>query len=146
MRKIFLFLLATLLIVPSFNSSSAAVIVPVTTSSEPNPEAVKAAIAEFKSLSRKEKKAKLKLLKKELFAQIKAKKEGREADTNTILLVILAVLLPPLAVYLHEGEINTKFWITLILWLLGFIAFTWVAWLPLLASIVYALFVVLGNA
>lgn len=146
MRKIFLFLLATLLIAPSFNNSSAAVIVPVTTSSEPNPEAVKAAIAEFKSLSRKEKKAKLKLLKKELFAQIKAKKEGREADTNTILLVILAVLLPPLAVYLHEGEINSKFWITLILWLLGFVAFTWVAWLPLLASIIYALFVVLGNA
>jgi uncharacterized membrane protein YqaE (UPF0057 family) len=145
MRKIFFFLLATLLIAPTFNHSSAAVIVPVTTSSEPNPEAVKAALAEFKSLSRKEKKAKLKSLKKELFAQIKAKKEGREADTNTILLVILAVLLPPLAVYLHQGEINTKFWITLILWLLGFLAFTWIAWLPLLASIIYALFVILGN-
>jgi len=145
MRKIFLFLLATLLIAPTFNNSSAAVILPVTTSSEPNPEAVKAALAEFKSLSRKEKKAKLKLLKKELFAQIKAKKEGREADTNTILLVILAVLLPPLAVYLHQGEINTKFWITLILWVLGFIAFTWLAWVPLLASIIYALFVILGN-
>ena len=145
MRKIFLFLLATLLIAPSFNNSSATVIVPVTTSSEPNPEAVKAAIAEFKSLSRKEKKAKLKELKKELFAQIKAKKEGKETDTNTILLVILAILLPPLAVYLHQGEINTKFWITLILWLLAFVAFVWVAWLPLLASIIYALFVVLGN-
>ncbi len=145
MRKIFLFLLATLLIAPSFNYSSAAVIVPVTTSSEPNPEAVKAAIAEFKSLSRKEKKAKLKELKKELFAQIKAKKEGKETDTNTILLVILAILLPPLAVYLHQGEINIKFWITLVLWLLAFVAFVWVAWLPLLASIIYALFVVLGN-
>jgi uncharacterized membrane protein YqaE (UPF0057 family) len=145
MRKLFLFLLATLLIAPSFNYSSAAVIVPVTTSSEPNPEAVKAAIAEFKSLSRKEKKAKLKELKKELFAQLKAKKEGKETDTNTILLVILAILLPPLAVYLHQGEINIKFWITLILWLLAFVAFIWVAWLPLLASIIYALFVVLGN-
>jgi uncharacterized membrane protein YqaE (UPF0057 family) len=145
MRKIFLFLLATLLIAPTFNNSSAAVIVPVT-ATEPNPEAVKAAIAEFKSLSRKEKKAKLKSLKKELFAQIKAKKEGRESDMNTVLLVILAVLLPPLAVYLHQGEINTKFWITLILWLLGFLAFTWVAWLPLLASIIYALFVILGNS
>ena len=138
-------MLATLLIAPSFNNSSAAVIVPVTTSSEPNPEAVKAAIAEFKSLSRKEKKAKLKELKKELFAQIKAKKEGKETDTNTILLVILAILLPPLAVYLHQGEFNTKFWITLILWLLAFVAFVWVAWLPLLASIIYALFVVLGD-
>lgn len=138
-------MLAILLIAPGFNNSSAAVIVPVTNSSEPNPEAVKAAIAEFKSLSRKEKKAKLKELKKELFAQIKAKKEGKETDTNTILLVILAILLPPLAVYLHQGEINIKFWITLILWLLAFVAFIWVAWLPLLASIIYALFVVLGN-
>ena len=145
MRKIVLFLLATLLITPTFNNSSAAVIVPAITAIEPDPASVKAAVAEFKTLSRKEKKAKLKELKKELFAQIKAKKEGKETDTNTILLVILAILLPPLAVYLHQGEINTKFWITLILWLLAFVAFVWVAWLPLLASIIYALFVVLGN-
>ncbi len=145
MRKIVLFLLATLLITPTFNNSSAAVIVPAITAIEPDPASVKAAVAEFKTLSRKEKKSKLKELKKELFAQIKAKKEGKETDTNTILLVILAILLPPLAVYLHQGEINTKFWITLILWLLAFVAFVWVAWLPLLASIIYALFVVLGN-
>jgi len=37
------------------------------------------------------------------------KKAGAEASTNTLLLVILAILLPPLAVYLHQGEINTKF-------------------------------------
>jgi uncharacterized membrane protein YqaE (UPF0057 family) len=36
-----------------------------------------------------------------------------------ILLVILALLLPPLAVYLYFGEINVHFWINLILCLVG---------------------------
>jgi len=87
---------------------------------------------------------------KQLNAQLKTlmalKEQGYETDTNTILLVILAFLLPPLAVYLHQGEINSKFWICLILWLLAFVAFVWVAWIPLLASIIYALLVILGNA
>ena len=62
------------------------------------------------------------------------KKAGKEPSTNTLLLVILAILLPPLAVYLHQGEINNKFWIALILTLLF--------WLP---GIIYALVVILGN-
>ncbi|MFZ5978274.1 MAG: YqaE/Pmp3 family membrane protein [Bacteroidota bacterium] len=49
-------------------------------------------------------------------------------------MVILAILLPPLAVYLHEDAINTKFWIDLILTLLFF-----------LPGIIYALIVILGG-
>lgn len=146
MRRYLLVLLATLLITPSFNSSSAAisVIVP-TASTDPDPAAVKAAIEEFKSLSRKEKKLKLRELKKELAVLKASREQGYEADTNTILLVILAILLPPLAVYLHQGEINTKFWIALILWLLGWaIAGPW-SWFGLLPAIIYALIVILGN-
>ena len=147
MRRYLLVLLAALLITPSFNDSSAAiaVIVPATQPADPDPAAVKAAIEEFKALSRKEKKARLKQLKKELFVLKKSQEQGYEADTNTILLVILAILLPPLAVYLHEGEINTKFWIALILWLLGWaVAGPW-SWFGLLPAIVYALIVILGN-
>jgi|GEM_PF-2194316 len=40
------------------------------------------------------------------------------ASTNQILLIILALLLPPLALYLHEGA-STLFWVTLILCLFG---------------------------
>ena len=145
MRKYLLVLLATLLITPTINPSSAAIVVTVSATSEPDPAAVKAAMADFKSLSRKEKKLRLKQLKKELTAIKESQEQGYDADTNTILLVILAFLLPPLAVYLHEGEINNKFWIDLILWLLGWVAFTWLAWIPLLASIIYALIVILGN-
>ena len=53
--------------------------------------------------------------------EYKAQKANGEASTNTILLVILALILPPLAVYLHEGVINGKFWLNLILTLLFFI-------------------------
>ena len=62
------------------------------------------------------------------------KKSGKlaEGDTNTVLLVILAILLPPLAVYLHEDEINTKFWLSTI--------FTLLFWIP---GVIYALLVVL---
>ncbi|MFN3341828.1 MAG: YqaE/Pmp3 family membrane protein [Flavobacteriales bacterium] len=41
------------------------------------------------------------------------------ADTNTILLVILALFIPPLAVFLKDGAVSTMFWITLILCLIG---------------------------
>ncbi|NCU03665.1 MAG: YqaE/Pmp3 family membrane protein [Chitinophagaceae bacterium] len=58
-----------------------------------------------------------------------------DADDRTILLVVLAILLPPLAVYLHQGEINNKFWISLVLTLLF--------WAP---GVLYALLVVLGVA
>ncbi|TDO25122.1 uncharacterized membrane protein YqaE (UPF0057 family) [Sediminibacterium goheungense] len=54
-------------------------------------------------------------------------------STNQVLLGILCVLLPPLAVGLHQGEINGKFWLSLLLTLLF--------WLP---GVIYALIVVFG--
>jgi uncharacterized membrane protein YqaE (UPF0057 family) len=98
----------------------------------PDAQTVKQAVSEFKSLTKKEKKEKFKELKKAI-RDYKAQKKAAEPSTNTLLLVILAILLPPLAVYLHEGEINNKFWIDLILTLL--------LWLP---GVIYALIVVLG--
>ena len=50
---------------------------------------------------------------------------------NQLLLIILALLLPPLAVYLAKG-VGDEFWIDLILWLLF--------WLP---GAIYALIVIL---
>jgi uncharacterized membrane protein YqaE (UPF0057 family) len=92
------------------------------------------AMKEWNSLSAKQKKERYKAAKQEIKKFKKEKRKGGAADTNTLLLVILAILLPPLAVYLHQGEINNKFWISLILTLLG--------WLP---GIIYALIVILGN-
>lgn len=59
-------LLAFLVLITSVNYSLAAVIAPASTNStEPDPATVKAAIAEFKSLSKKERRAMAKESKKE---------------------------------------------------------------------------------
>lgn len=113
---------------------SASLPAPVPTGGDPNPTAVKAAIAEFNSLSKKEKKERVKAVKAVIKKHQADKRAGKEPSTNTILLVILALLLPPLAVYLHEGEINTRFWISLVLTLLFFVP-----------GVIYALIVVLGD-
>ena len=89
------------------------------------------AVAAFKSLSKSEKKARI-ADAKQLLKEYKATKaSGGEASTNTILLAILAILLPPLAVYLHENDFNAKFWISLLLTLLF--------WVP---GVIYALIVI----
>lgn len=143
--KIFL-LLSFLILSTSVNYSSAAVIAPHSTqNAEPDSATVKAALVEFKNLSKNERKQKITQAKKELKAYKHAKKRGAEPSTNTLLLVILAILLPPLAVYLHQGEINNKFWITLLLFLLGITGALLFSGLFLFLSIIYALIVILSN-
>jgi uncharacterized membrane protein YqaE (UPF0057 family) len=98
---------------------------------EPAPENVQSALDEFKNLSRHDRKERIKDAKK-LLKEYKAdKKAGHKEETDQVLLAILAILLPPLAVYLKEGEVNTKFWISLILTLLF--------WIP---GVIFALLVV----
>ncbi|QEG40940.1 YqaE/Pmp3 family membrane protein [Roseimaritima ulvae] len=54
------------------------------------------------------------------------------ASQNTLLKVILAILLPPLAVFMHSG-LSTQFWLNLVLTIVGF----WII------GIIHALIVVL---
>lgn len=135
MKKIYLRVFALLLTVALFSSPVSAVNVvnPGTSQTLPDAATVTNAVNEFKSLSRKEKRERLKEVKKLLKEQKKNKKSGAAASDNTILLAILAILLPPLAVYLHEGETNNRFWISVLLTLLF--------WLP---GVIYALIVVLS--
>ena len=128
MRTVICILLSFVIIISSTHTAGAAIIVPVTNSSTtPDSTTISDAVNGFKNLSKKEKKEKIKEVKKEI-------KANGDPSTNTLLLVILAILLPPLAVYLHQGVINNKFWISLILTLLF--------WLP---GVIYALIVVLGK-
>jgi len=103
-----------------------------TAKTEPAPATVTTAVDEFKNLSKSERRSRIKEAKKVLKEYKAEKRAGREADTSLLLLVILAILLPPLAVYLKEGEINSRFWVSLILTLLF--------WIP---GVVFALLVVL---
>lgn len=127
---------------------SGAVSAPV--SSEPLTEeqkaVAKAAFEDLKNMPKKERNSKLRQARKAIKEFKAAKKAGNETDTNTLLLVVLAILLPPLAVYLHEQETNTKFWVTLLLFLLGIAGAVFFSWLLIFAAVVYALLIVLGVA
>lgn len=102
---------------------------------KPNPEATaKAALEEFRSLSPKEKKARFKEAKKALKVMKAESRSKREPLASTAVQVIVAILLPPLGVYLHEGEINSRFWISLLLTLLFY-----------LPGLIYALVIILGD-
>lgn len=146
MKKITTRLLLLLMILSAIVPAYAATLSePVATSAakpaNPPKESADAAMKEFRSLSRKEKKAKFKEVKKAVKEFRAMKKEKRDdSDVTLLLLVILAILLPPLAVFLKEGEINVKFWISLILSLLVFVL--WPLWL---ISIAYALLVVFDQ-
>ncbi len=91
-------------------------------------EAVKEAKEEWKSLSRKERKAKRSEIKKAI------RDYRASGDTDTLLLVIITILLPPLGMFLYEGSVTNRFWISLLLTLLLYIP-----------GLVYTLIVILGE-
>lgn len=91
-------------------------------------EVAKAAKADWDKLTAKEKRMKRHELKR---AVKDAKANG--ADVSTLLLVIIAILLPPLAMALYDG-ISTRFWISLLLTLLFY-----------LPGLIYTLVVILGG-
>ena len=98
------------------------------------------AVAEFNHLSKKEKKSRFREVKKLIKDFKEQQKSGalRDSDTDTILLAILAILLPPLAIYLKERALTWKFWVSLILILPIFFG-GWYLWL---AAVILALLVV----
>jgi uncharacterized membrane protein YqaE (UPF0057 family) len=111
-----------------------------------DPELVRSAFNALKAMPKKERRSKLKQAWNAIKEYRALRKKGVDADTNTLLLVIIAILLPPLAVYLHERETNTKFWIDLLLFVLGIAGAFLFSWLLIFAAVVYALIVILGGA
>src|SRR3954471_17236522 len=108
MKRIFTrFLFVALAIGFFMPQGNAVIVLPSTpTSTEPDAATVKSAMEAFRGLSKKEKKEKLREVKKAL-NEFKAQKKAKAAPVaSTILQVIFAILIPPLGVYLHEGEIN----------------------------------------
>jgi uncharacterized membrane protein YqaE (UPF0057 family) len=149
MRKGLLLVAAVLVLFST--SGVSAVVLPETAVStpvnnpKPDPKEIREALKAFAALPRKEKKAKIKQAKQAIKEFKRQKKNGMDPSTDTLLLVIIAIFIPPLAVYLHQGETNNKFWITTLLFVLGIIASFLFSWLLILASIIYALIVILGN-
>ncbi len=111
--------------------SAAATVLP---GGDPDPATIKAAMAEFKSLPKKERKERIKEAKKAWKTYKKENKGNLSAKVEQVALIILAIFLPPLAVYLHQEEVNGKFWLSLILWFLF-----------ILPGVIYALLVVTDS-
>jgi uncharacterized membrane protein YqaE (UPF0057 family) len=85
---------------------------------------------------------------KSIVKAVKEHKKNRDGGVGmTILLVILAILLPPLAVGIFEG-ITWRFWLVLVLWLLGIGLLAWLLpglfYIGGLVAIIMALLIVLG--
>ena len=72
---------------------------------------------------------------------------GGNSSVDPVVLVIIAILIPPLAVYLYDNAATTRFWIDLIMFLfgIGFAPFEIFLGLLWLAAIVYAVLIVTGS-
>lgn len=73
---------------------------------------------EFNAMSKVEQKAKKKEMRKAVKSAVKQSKHG--GSDPDLLLIILAVLLPPLGMFLYEDAATDRFWISLILTILGY--------------------------
>lgn len=105
------------------------------------------AISNKKAITHTGKFATLRAFKATASALKKSESPAASGDVDLVILVILAIFIPPLAVYLKEGA-TTRFVIDLILALIGIFAW-WIfpfAGLAYLAAIIYALIIVLGKA
>lgn len=83
--------------------------------------------------ARKARRAQRKAMRQEIKQAIRDWKKGNASDTDTLLLVIIAILLPPLAMAIYDG-ISNRFWISLLLTLLFY-----------LPGLIYTLVVILGE-
>lgn len=81
---------------------------------------------------RKKKRQERRASRKAIRTAIKDWRKARVSD-NTLLLIIVTILLPPLGMLLYEGDFTTRVLISLLLWLLFYIP-----------GLIYTLVVILG--
>lgn len=98
---------------------------------EPTATELTRAMDAFKALSGKERRQKFREVKRELKQFSAERQSGLPVRDNKALLIVIAILLPPLAIYLFEGEIRKCFWISILLSLLF--------WLP---GVIYAIVII----
>lgn len=101
---------------------------------------------ERETLTRKERKLKRRAARKEMRQTLRSYRRG-EVDGETVLYAIIALLLPPLAVFLAEDQVATgNLYINLLLALGGIVlAILFGSFIWFLPAIVHALLVVFGS-
>ena len=127
-RNLLLCILLTSLFFPAY-----AIVLPVSVSNtgEPTAAEIRAAIHGFIALSPKERRMKVREVKKEIRQYKTERKAGHPSSLSKFWLTVIAILLPPLAIYLFEGEIRKCFWISILLTLLF--------WIP---GVIYAIVII----
>lgn len=104
-----------------------------TSTAAENRKMSKKQLREARKEARKERRMKRKAMRQEIKQAIRSWKKENASDTDTLLLVIIAILLPPLAMAIYDG-ISNRFWISLLLTLLFY-----------LPGLIYTLVVILGE-
>lgn len=134
MKKYILFFCAATLLGTSI---AQAAILPASSYAEPaSTEAtIETAALSFKQLSKQERKEKSMAVNRAVQQYRDQLKDGESIDSNKLLAIIFAILIPPIGVVIFENKVTTKFWISLLLTLIFF-----------LPGMIYSLLVVTGNA
>ena len=68
------------------------------------------------------------------------------SDVELVLLVIIALIIPPLAMFLYDGEASSRFWISLVLMLLAIPLWGALGALALAASVIYTLYIIRSES
>ncbi|MEZ4829249.1 MAG: YqaE/Pmp3 family membrane protein [Bacteroidia bacterium] len=97
-------------------------------------------------LEKAQKKAMRKEARKAMVKQLFSRDKTAE-DLDPIILIVLAILIPPLAVYLYDGSATNRFWLNLILALLGYgaLGFLGFYYIGGLIAVIHALLIVTGT-
>ncbi len=134
MQRIYMMLLVAMLGFTTTTYAAAAAAAKMASSHEETQAEMAANEAKdnWDNMSRKEKRIERKRIKNEIKQAIKEHK-AQGAATDTLLLVIIAILLPPLAMALYDGLTN-RFWLSLLLTLLFY-----------LPGLIYTLVIILGG-
>lgn len=75
------------------------------------------------------------LVSKEQNINFNTLKNSSSAEVNTVVLAILAIFIPPLAVYLFDDAVTANFWVDLLLWFLFIIPGIVFAFLVIFADV-----------
>lgn len=100
-------------------------------------ESLKQQLAEAPAFTKQEQKAVKKQVRKIVMKKVKNQMFHKnssdvKASDNQVVALIVAIFIPPLGVWIHQRDITLDFWLSLLLWILGWVPGIVYAWLVIL--------------
>jgi uncharacterized membrane protein YqaE (UPF0057 family) len=84
--------------------------------------------------------------RKALRAELRQARKAGNSDVEVILLIVIALLIPPLAMFLYDGGASGRFWISLVLFGVGILLWGTLGALSTLASVLYTLYTIISES